>query len=232
VDRSGLVAQAGSIAPPNAMHAGTASSAASGGSAPSDNPIPNWNGASSTPAAAASSPTRPIPLDDDAGTTSGEMLDPSVRFEWPESSTATGSNDNCKAGSYVGTFTCVFTDSSSGLIMIELTGPVSLTFVKSMDGEFLEISNGEFSALANLVIGARAKIQGKLDCNTLRLDAVAVDGQWAIGDPTLPLVPGGELEGQISGSLDPNTGQLSGQWTFGDPAIGSCPGTWSVTYAP
>lgn len=142
------------------------------------------------------------------------------------------SPDNCKAGTYVGTFTCVFTDAPTGLIMIELMGPVSLTFVKSMDGEFLEISNGEFNAVANLVIGARAKIQGKLDCNTLTLDATAVDGAWAIGDPTLPLIPGGVLEGQITGTLDPSTGQLMGQWTFGDPTTGVCPGTWSVSYAP
>jgi hypothetical protein len=126
----------------------------------------------------------------------------------------------------------MFMDPSGSVPPIELTGPVSLTFTKSMDGEFLEISNGLFEAVANLFIGARAKIEGKLDCNTLMLQAMAVDGMWAVGDPNDPVVPGGGLTGDITGTLDPATGTLSGAWTFGDPAIGNCPGTWSVTYAP
>jgi hypothetical protein len=109
---------------------------------------------------------------------------------------------------------------------------VSLTFEQSADGEFLEITDGDFAAVANLVIGARAQIRGRLDCNTLMLNAMAVDGQWAIGDPDLPLLPGGGLEGQITGTLDPATGTLAGEWTFGDPAFGSCPGTWSVVFVP
>lgn len=233
LDRSVQLAPAGNTAPPTAAAAGTNAGQPTAGSGPSDNPMPNWTGAKALPPPAAPAPSAPAAAnDDDAGIRERAALDPNVRFEWPESSTTSNAGDNCRAGTYVGEFTCVFTDTSSGLLMLELTGPVSLTFVKSMDGEFLEISNGEFNAIANLVVGARAKIKGKLDCNTLKLDAMAVDGQWAIGDPTLPLIPGGELQGQITGMLDPTTGQLMGQWTFGDPAIGSCPGTWSVSYAP
>ena len=233
-DRS-VAPQAGSDAPSGVALAGTGSTSAWNGAAPTDNPTPNWTGASP-----ASSPPKTLPPerppaavdDDDAGTTHRELLDPNARFDWPESSETAAQPDNCKAGTYLGTFTCVFTDSVTGTIMIELTGPVSLTFVKSMDGEFLEISNGEFNAVANDVVGATAMIQGKLDCNTSKLDATAVNGQWAIGDPNFPLIPGGTLEGQITGTLDARTGQLMGQWTFGDPSFGSCPGTWSVTYAP
>jgi len=157
-------------------------------------------------------------------------LDPNLEFTWPESSP--GGGNSCQAGTYTGTFDCLFTDPSGLIPDVELDGPVTLTFTKSMDGEFLEITNGEFEALGNLFIGGRAKIEGKLDCNSLMLDAMAVDGAWAIGDPAAPLVPGGGLTGEITGTLDPASGTLSGQWSFEDPELGACPGTWSVMYAP
>jgi hypothetical protein len=157
-------------------------------------------------------------------------LDDSAEFDWPE--TPPGGGGDCEAGTYIGTFGCTFTDNSGFGIVIELTGPVSLTFVKSQDGEFLEITDGDFEAVANLFVGARAQIQGRLDCSSHMLDAMAVNGEWAIGDPDFPLIPGGTLEGAITGTLDPSTGTLQGQWTFGDPTFGACPGTWSVTYAP
>lgn len=218
--------------PPN--HApGGAGAAAVGGSGgfASDNPTSgaSWNGTNPPPPPAASTPPPRRLSDEDAGTSDQDPLDPTVEFSWPESSTKPPTNETCRAGMYTGTFTCEFTDTS-GAFMLELSGDVSLTFVKSMNGEFLEISDGDFAALANLIVGARAQIRGKLDCNSLTLEAMAVDGAWAIGDPSLPLIPGGVLEGQITGMLDPSTGRLSGQWTFGDPATGNCPGTWSVTY--
>jgi hypothetical protein len=185
------------------------------------------------PAAMSPAPTAPAttPGGAPAGTFKPRAtLDPNAKFDWPESSPGGGSE--CQAGTYTGTFMCTFMDPSGWIPPIELTGPVSLTFSKSMDGEFLEISNGLFEAVANLFIGARANIQGKLDCNTLTLQASAVDGTWALGDPNAPIAPGGALSGDITGTLDPATGTLAGDWTFGDPAIGNCPGKWSVTYAP
>jgi hypothetical protein len=165
-----------------------------------------------------------------AGTfTPGAELDPDAKFEWPE--WHPDAADVCQAGTYTGTYECTFTDTS-GAFVVQLTGPVSLTFVKSMDGEFLEISNGRFDAVANLIIGATASIVGRLDCTTLMLNAMAVDGMWSIGDPDFPLIPGGALEGDITGTLDSSSGELSGEWTFGDPMLGACPGTWSVRYQP
>jgi hypothetical protein len=158
-------------------------------------------------------------------------LDPNASFDWPESSPSSSAN-RCQGGTYTGMFDCTFTDPSGVIASVELSGPVSLTFSKSMDGEFLEITQGDFEAVGNLFIGGKAKIQGKLDCNTLMLDAMAVDGAWAIGDPNAPLVPGGGLEGQITGKLDPTTNTLSGMWSFADPSLGACPGTWSVKLMP
>lgn len=157
-------------------------------------------------------------------------LDPNATFDWPESPPGGG---QCEDGTYTGTFDCTFSDPSGFIPDVELTGPVSLTFTKSKDGEFLEITEGDFEAVANDVIGARAKISGKLDCSSLMLTAMAVDGAWSIGDPSDPAaIPGGALSGDITGTLDPMSGTLSGQWNFGDPAIGACPGTWSVMHTP
>jgi hypothetical protein len=64
------------------------------------------------------------------------------------------------------------------------------------------------------------------------LAAMAVDGAWSVGDPNDPVIPGGTLSGDISGTLDPMSGTLAGQWNFGDPAFGACPGTWSVMHTP
>lgn len=156
-------------------------------------------------------------------------LDPNATFDWPESPPGGG---QCEDGTYTGTFDCTFSDPSGFIPDVELTGPVTLTFTKSKDGEFLEITEGDFEAVANDVIGARAKITGKLDCSTLMLTAMAVDGAWSIGDPNDPVIPGGALSGDITGTLDPMSGMLSGQWNFGDPDIGACPGTWSVMHTP
>ena len=203
-------------------------------------PAPDGSGAPAQSAAGSMAPPTMVPpatapAANPGGAPAGTFkpratLDPMAQFEWPESSPGDGSQ--CQAGTYTGTFMCTFMDPSGWIPPIELTGPVSLTFSKSMDGEFLEISNGLFEAVANLFIGARANIQGKLDCNTLSLQAKAVDGTWAVGDPNAPVAPGGAISGDITGTLDPATGTLSGDWTFGDPAIGNCPGKWSVTYAP
>jgi hypothetical protein len=197
-------------------------------------PAAGANGSAQSPAAPMDAAPA-APAADPGGPPAGTFkprpsLDPGAMFEWPES--APGSGESCQAGTYTGTYACMFMDPSGAIPPIELTGPVSLTFTRSVDGEFLEIANGEFEAVANLFIGARAKIAGKLDCDTLSLQAMAVEGMWALGDPDAPLLPGGGLAGDITGTLDPATGILAGDWTLGDPAIGNCPGTWSVTYVP
>ncbi|MDD9944898.1 MAG: hypothetical protein OXU20_27900 [Myxococcales bacterium] len=185
--------------------------------------------ARATPAQAPPQNRAPSTADPSQTVAPNTQLDPTVEFEWPE--WQSDEEDSCRGGTYTGTFRCTFTDAT-GLLVVQLEGPVSLTFVKSMDGEFLEITDGHFDAIANLIIGASATIQGRLDCGTLMLRATAVDGAWAFGDPDLPLLPGGALAGDITGTLDPGTGELAGEWTFGDPDFGLCPGSWSVRYQP
>jgi hypothetical protein len=228
--------------PPPAVHnqatggstggTGVASTAQGSAGAPTHDTGAAGNGGSSAPPPAATPPSAAAPPPTPTTVAKPNAnLDPNLTFDWPETPPG-GGGSNCQPGTYTGTFDCTFSDPSGLIPDIELTGPVSLTFSQSMDGEFLEISQGDFQAVANDVIGAQAKIVGKLDCNSLMLVAMAMDGMWSIGDPNDPVIPGGGLEGDITGTLDPATGTLSGQWNFGDPNVGACPGTWSVMRTP
>ena len=175
--------------------------------------------------------------DDDGGVTlpSSEAkkppADPKITFDWPESQP---NKLSCEPGEYVGKFSCLFTlDNEWGQLfggMAQLEGEVRLTLVRSMSGEFLEIANGQFEALASSVIGARAMLVGKLDCRTQRFEASLMNGLWAFGDPTNPLFPGGMLEGDIMGMYQDR--KLSGEWTLGDPLQGDCVGTWMASLNP
>lgn len=157
--------------------------------------------------------------------------DPKITFEWTETQPL---DSMCQAGQYTGTFTCTFALTDEVAMMlgfaIELTGPVTFTLERSMNGEFLEISQGQFEAVANGFIGARAMLHGKLDCRTNHFEATLSDGMWAFGDPAAPLIPGGMLEGLITGSYQSSA--LSGMWSIGDPMLGNCDGTWNVSLMP
>jgi hypothetical protein len=157
--------------------------------------------------------------------------DPNITFDWTESQPSAAS---CEPGEYRGMFSCVFTlnDQQPALFgnTTPLQGEVRLTLVRSMSGEFLEISEGKFEAVASAVIGARAMLTGKLDCRTNRFEAMLMNGLWAFGDPAAPLIPGGVLAGTILGMYQDR--RLSGEWTLGDPMLGDCVGTWSASLTP
>lgn len=156
--------------------------------------------------------------------------DPTIEFDWTETTPHTSS---CEAGEYVGTFRCSFTlqDELAAIFgSVETGGDVRLTLTRSMNGEFLEISNGKFEAVAASIIGLRAMLTGKLDCSTNRFEAMLTNGEWAIGDPDRPFIPGGTLQGDIDGMYQ--NGVLSGELTLGDPMIGSCTGTWIARRTP
>ncbi|HKP56943.1 MAG TPA: hypothetical protein VJV78_09495 [Polyangiales bacterium] len=157
--------------------------------------------------------------------------DPKITFDWTESQPSTLS---CEPGEYVGKFSCVFTldDEVAALLggTVQLEGDLRLTLVRSMNGEFLEITDGRFEAVAASIIGARAMLSGKLDCRTNRFQASLSDGLWAVGDPAMPVLPGGMLEGDITGMYRDR--MLSGEWTLGDPMLGDCVGTWTASLTP
>jgi hypothetical protein len=176
--------------------------------------------------------------DEDAGTlplptnaAAKPPADPGITFEWTESQPI---GTTCEPGEYTGTFSCTLTlqDELAQLLGFTtvLTGPVTLTLQRSMDGEFLEIADGQFDAVVESIIGAHASLRGKLDCRTSQFEAELFDGVWVVGDPAMPFLPGGTLEGHILGTYQDST--LSGMWTIADPALGECVGNWDASWTP
>lgn len=212
---------------------GTAGTLIPGATSPSDGP------GSGVGADAGGSGLPPPPSA--GGTAAGTFkpradLDPNAKFDWEETSPGSAAND-CQAGVYGGTFDCTFVPDpmmfGDGVGTIDVSGPISLTLVQSMNGEFLEISDGNLDAVAQLFFGFHAKLDGQLDCKSDQLKATAADGMWALGDPSMPIVPGGTFGADISGMLDPQAKQLTGQWAFTTGTIpGTCTGTWSAMYMP
>jgi hypothetical protein len=160
--------------------------------------------------------------------------DPSVTFDWP--ATLPGGDDDCRPGHYTGTFSCDYrlapTDPDP---LVVVTGPISLTLERSQDGEFLEISDGQLEGIAQLVIGFRSQLAGRLDCAIGELLAEAVDGIWGFGDPAV--LPFGVFAGTLTGALDTASATLDGQWDLGvnggaATGGGACVGPWQANWAP
>lgn len=176
--------------------------------------------------------TTPTPAVTPAGTFKPKAdLDPNASFDWPETRPGGAA---CEPGTYTGTFHCDYgTDDAQGVhtTLVPVDGPLSFTLARSMDGEFLEIANGELNAVANGFFGFHAVIEGTLDCSTLQLDGMIVDGVWALGDPTMGGVPGGDFTSPLTGTLDEQTQVLAGDWNL-TIAFGTCPGAWSVSFVP
>jgi hypothetical protein len=149
-------------------------------------------------------------------------------FDWEETGSSTSA---CEAGRYVGTFMCTLGTEAGP---IEITGPVELTLTKSLDGEFLEISNGAINGFALLFFNFASALTGRLDCSSRQLAASAIDGSVGFGDADL--LPVFEFEGELQGTLDASGSTLSGEWSFpvttpGGP-IGTCTGPWTATREP
>jgi hypothetical protein len=170
-------------------------------------------------------------------------LDPAVKFDWEETAPGTHKNDNCQAGVYTGMSLCVFTpaNGSAGAPAMPMAGGlqvsavISIELEKSADGEFLEISGGDFASISFGLFGLRAQLKGSLDCKDLHLTAKTQNGIWALGDPATSPSPG-MFDAEFDGTLDPAKGTLAGQWDIygglSNTPIGSCAGTWSTNRSP
>lgn len=177
----------------------------------------------------------------DGGTSSDVFVprpppDPDVEFEWPE--TLPGGDDICQPGTYTGDFFCVANAAFLLELMppedgvgIPVLGPVTLTFERSMDGEFLEIKRGLLEGLALEAWGFVAELEGRLDCNTLEFEATATSGIYGLGLPVG--VPMGTFGGTLSGTLNPMTRQLEGEWKLVDDfGVQGCNGPWTASHTP
>ena len=114
---------------------------------------------------------------------------------------------------------------------LPVLGPVTLTFERSMDGEFLELTDGLLEGLALGTWGFVAELEGRLDCNTLQFEAHATSGVYGLGLPVG--VPAGTFGGTLSGTLDRNTRQLSGAWELiNELGTQGCNGPWTASFTP
>ena len=163
-------------------------------------------------------------------------LDPNVQFDWPATVPGEG---GCEPGTYTGTFMCeLVATAESGLPLppdgtaIVVSGPITLVFERSMDGEFLELADARMEGVAQDIIGFTSGLEGRLECAGQTFSAVA-SGEYGLG---LPIgIPLGAFNGTMDGTLDSSTQVLSGEWALtGDWAAGlqECAGPWMATLSP
>jgi hypothetical protein len=159
----------------------------------------------------------------DEGGAAGSAYDPSVQFDWPETTPPVGT---CEAGTYQGTFTCDVT-FLPGFPPGQVTGPLTFALTPSANGEFLEIDKGRMDATAVGSVPFGSDLNGKLDCSTRTLHADTLNGSYG----TAPFT--GQFFGSLDGKLDGLTNTLSGTWalsggTMAAPTGINCHGAWSA----
>lgn len=214
------------------MHA---SSGGSGSIDKNDNPgMPvstgNGHGNAGNSGATGGAPSEPIG-GADAGTFMPRAdLDPNVTFDWQETTPGGGA---CEAGTYTGTFQCeliydtTMPDAGSGVIV---TGPITLHFEKSKNGEFLELADAKLEGVGMDVFGFTADLSGELDCTTLQFMSQAQNGMYGLGLPiTIPL---GTVDGTLAGALDTQNHELNGTWTLTADGGITCIGPWHASFTP
>jgi hypothetical protein len=156
-------------------------------------------------------------------------------FVWPESNPDGGSVNLCKAGHYVGTYSCVVggfpglpVPTADGGGGYQLTGPVDLILEESQEGEFLVVSGGTLKSAAGL-LAMDAKVTGKLNCQTGTFDGSLGEGTVSIP----PFPPGGSFTGTMAGAFDSTGPKMTGNWhLIGGPefANATCTGPWTATW--
>jgi hypothetical protein len=150
----------------------------------------------------------------------------STLFAWPESNADGGTNDRCKPGHYVGTYSCNVLWGGDAGFRYALTGPVDLTLDKGQSGEFLTVSGGTLKSMA-AGLTLDATVVGQLDCQTGQFSGNLTNGEVSIP----PFPPGGTFSGPLAASFDSTNPTLDGTWTLigGTTFAGaSCHGPWNA----
>jgi hypothetical protein len=150
-----------------------------------------------------------------------------VQFNWPETAPGTG---QCKPGRYIGDFTGMFSPSLTIFpLPIPVAGTVDLTLSESQSGEFLEISDGHVSGLANNQFPYEADILGRVNCITRKLEnGFMRNGWYDVGGVRYP------FEGPVAADYDTLTyAFVNGIWDAKEPTppYGGN-GTWNAKFCP
>lgn len=157
--------------------------------------------------------------------------DPSL-FSWPEANPDGSTATLCKAGHYVGTYTCNVIGpngfGSDAGAKFPLTGPVDLRLADSQNGEFLSVSGGSLKSSAGF-LQQDSTVAGTLNCQTGAFSGTLQNGTLSIP----PFPPGGTFTGNLSAGFVSNGPKLDGSWTLiglGQFTGYSCTGPWTATW--
>jgi hypothetical protein len=218
------------------MHAGKAGTGAIHDTDNPSTPSQNTGGSSGNGSVQSGGSTGGAPSMPIGGADAGTFmpradLDPNVSFDWQE--TAPGGSGTCEAGTYTGTFECeliydtTMPDAGSGVFV---TGPITLHFEKSADGEFLELADAKLEGVGMDVFGFTADLSGELDCATLQFMSQAQNGEYGLG---LPIdIPLGVVDGTLAGALEGQSHELNGTWTLTADGGITCIGPWHASFTP
>jgi hypothetical protein len=144
----------------------------------------------------------------------------------------------CKAGTYMGTFTCEYQlfDSNSeagteagadGGIGLSVSGSLTLVLAQGVTGgeSFLPVSSGSVSGVADKNYMFSAVMNGQLDCAQDTFTGELTMGSW-MGPPGLF----GPLAGTFTVSMSAGYDDHKSAFTNGQFG-GGCIGTWSAMYS-
>jgi hypothetical protein len=152
--------------------------------------------------------------------------DPNL-FSWPEANPDAGPGDRCKAGHYVGTYSCTVKLNDAGLY--DLNGPVDLSLAQAQSGEFLSVSGGTLKSTA-AGLDLNATLVGQLSCQSGAFSGVLQNGQLSfLGFPS------GTFGGTLKATFVTDGPKLDGTWTLtgaGPYAGYKCTGPWTATFQP
>lgn len=167
-----------------------------------------------------------------AAATGGQSGRDPTLFAWPEANPDASAPLLCKAGHYVGTYSCNVTGpngfGADGGIQFPLTGPVDLRLAQSQSGEFLTVSGGTLKSAAG-ILALDASLDGTLNCQSGAFGGTLLNGTLSIP----PFPPGGTFSGDLSATFVSDGPKLVGSWTLvgeGQYAGYSCTGPWTATW--
>jgi hypothetical protein len=142
----------------------------------------------------------------------------------------------CKSGTYAGTFQCTFAFASdagvatsdagdAGSLMI--TGNVSFRLTQAADGGPSFTSSGTFSGGAGTFFEISAVVDGTLDCDTGVFQGSLTNGMYSGF-----LFLNGTFSSPLYSQYNATTSSfVDGTWLLSVPREGTCPGTWTASYA-
>jgi hypothetical protein len=171
---------------------------------------------------------------DTATGSSGSVAHDPKLFAWPEGVGVDGGGGGglCRAGHYVGTYSCTVHGAppvageppDAGPVIYSLQGPVDMVLQQGQSGEFLSVSGGTLNSAAGF-LAMQATIDGTLNCQNGAFDGTLLHGSLN----GLPEAFGGKMQSTFSASGP----TLTGRWQlFGEGLVQgySCAGPWSAKW--